>query len=63
MNKKSSGKAKPKVRKVRSNSYRLETEWNSLPGDLNGCVLVLPELIRRNERMALFQGRLPENQL
>jgi hypothetical protein len=40
-----------------------KTERVSLAGDVNGCVLVIPEIPGMNEHIALCQGRLPEYHL
>ena len=63
MEKKSSKKTKSSTKKVRFNLNTLKTETVSLAGDLNGCVLVIPEIFRMNEHIALCQGRLPEYHL
>ena len=59
MEKKSSEKTKPKTKKVRFNLNAPKTEKVSLTGDLNGCVLVIPEIFGINERIPLNQGRFP----
>jgi 1,4-alpha-glucan branching enzyme len=46
MEKNSSEKTKPKTKKVRFNLNAPKTERVSLTGDLNGCVLVIPEIFR-----------------
>jgi hypothetical protein len=38
-------------------------EWVSLSEDLNGCVLVIPEISEVNEHIPLYQGRLSEYHL
>ncbi len=63
MEKNSSEKTKPKTKKVRFNSNALKTERVCLAGDLNGCVLVIPEFFGINERIPLYQGRLPKYHL
>jgi hypothetical protein len=63
MEKKSSEKNKPKTKKGRFNSNTPKTERACLAGDLNGCVLVVPEIFGINERIPLYQGRLPEYHL
>jgi hypothetical protein len=60
MEKKSSKKTKSSTKKVRFNLNTLKTETVSLAGDLNGCVLVIPESLGVNEHITLNQGRLPE---
>jgi hypothetical protein len=63
MEKKSSDKAKPKNKKVRFNLNTPKTEGIFLTGDLNGCLLVIPEIFGINERLPLNQGRFPEYHL
>jgi hypothetical protein len=63
MEKKSSERTKPKTKKVRFNLNTPKTERVSLAGDVNGCVLVIPEIFRMNEHIALCHGRLPEYHL
>lgn len=63
MEKKSFGRTKPNTKKVRFNLNTPKTERVSLTGDVNGCVLVIPEIFRMNEHIALCQGRLPEYHL
>jgi hypothetical protein len=63
MEKKSSKKSKPKTKKVRFNSNTPKTERVCLAGDLNGCVLVIPEFFGIKERIRLYQGRLPKYHL
>jgi hypothetical protein len=63
MEKNSSEKTKPKTKKVRFNLNAPKTERVSLTGDLNGCVLVIPEIFGINERIPLNQGRFPEYHL
>jgi hypothetical protein len=52
--KKSSEKAKPKTKKVRFNLYAPGTETVSLAGDLNACVLVIPEVFGMHEHSMLY---------
>ncbi len=59
MEKKSSEKTKLKIKKVRFNLNTPKTEKVSLAGDLNGCVLVIPEIPGMNEHITLYQGRFP----
>ena len=63
MKKKSSEKAIPKAGRTGFNLWALKTERISLAGDLNGCVLVIPEVLRTHEHMTLCQERLPEYHL
>jgi hypothetical protein len=63
MEKKSSERTKPKTKKVRFNLNTPKTERVSLAGDVNGCVLVIPEIFGMNEHITLYQGRLPEYHL
>ena len=63
MEKKLSDEIKPKTKKVRFNLNTPKTKKVSLTGDLNGCVLVIPEIFGKNERIPLYQGRLPEYHL
>jgi hypothetical protein len=63
MKKKSSEKTKPKAGRTGFNLWALRTERVSLAGDLKGCVLVIPEVLRSHEHMTLYQGRLPEYHL
>jgi hypothetical protein len=57
MEKKPSDKTKPETKKVR-------LDVNApLAGDLNGCVLVIPQAFRRNKYIMLYQGALSEYQL
>ena len=60
MEKKSSEKNRHKTKKVRFNLNISKTERVSLAGDLNGCVLVIPEIFGMNDHITLYQGRLPE---
>jgi hypothetical protein len=63
MEKKSSEKTKPKTKKVRFNLNTSKTERVSLTGDLNGCVLVIPEIFGINEHTTFYQWRFPEYHL
>jgi hypothetical protein len=63
MEKKSSEKTKPKTERVRFNLKPPNTGRVSLTGDVNGCVLVIPEIFRMNEHIMLYQDRLPEYHL
>jgi hypothetical protein len=63
MEKKSFERTKPNTKKVRFNLNTLKTERVSLAGDVNGCVLVIPEIFGMNEHITLYQGRLPEYHL
>jgi hypothetical protein len=63
MKKKSSGKTKPMAGKVGFNLCAPRTERVSLAGDLNGCMLVIPEVFRTHEHITLYQGRLSEYHL
>jgi hypothetical protein len=60
MEKKSSEKTKPMAGKVGFNLCAPRTERVSLAGNLNGCMLVIPEIFGINERIPLNQGGLPE---
>jgi hypothetical protein len=60
MEQKSSEKTKRKTRRIRFNLNTPNTEKVSLAGDLNGCVLVIPEIFRMNECITLHQRRLQE---
>jgi hypothetical protein len=60
MEKKSSEKTKPKTKKVRFNLNTPRTERVSLAGDLNGCILVIPESFGMRGHISLNQWRLPE---
>lgn len=53
MEKKSSERTKPKTKKVRFNLNIPKTERVSLTGDVNGCVLVIPEIFGMNEHITL----------
>lgn len=61
--KRSSEKAKPKIKKVRFNLYVPGTKRVSLAGDFNGCVLVIPEVFGMQEHITLYQGGLLEYHL
>lgn len=63
MEKNSYEKTKPKTKRVRFNLNAPKTERVSLTGDLNGCVLVIPEIFRINERIPLYKGTVPEYHL
>jgi hypothetical protein len=63
MKKKLSEKAKSKTRKVGFNLCAPGTERVSLAGDLNGCMLVVPEVFGMHEHIPLYQGRFHEFQL
>jgi hypothetical protein len=63
MEKNSSEKTKPKIKKVRFNLNVPKTERVSLTGDLNGCVLVIPEISEMNEHTTFYQWRFPEYHL
>jgi len=58
MEKKSSEKTKPKTKKVPFNVNTPKTEKLSLAGDLNGCVLVIPESFGMSEHITHNQWRL-----
>jgi len=60
MEKKSSQKTKPNTKKVQFNVNIPKNERVSLSGDLNGCVLVIPESLGMRGHIGLNQGRLPE---
>ncbi len=60
MEKKSFEKTKPNTKKVRFNLNTPRTERVFLAGDLNGCVLVIPESFGMNGYISLNQGRLRE---
>ena len=63
MEKNSSEKTKPKTKKVRFNLNAPKTEMVSLTGDLNGCVLVIPETFGMNKHTTYYQWRFPEYHL
>ena len=63
MKNKSTEKAKPNTKRVRFNLYAPKTERVSLEGDLNGCVLVIPEIFGINRPVKLYQERLSEYHL
>lgn len=63
MEKKSSEKTKPKTKKGQFNSNTPKTERVCLAGDLNGCVLVIPEIFQMNEHTTYYQWRFPEYHL
>jgi hypothetical protein len=63
MEQKSSEKTKPKLKKIRVSLNAPKFEWVSLSEDLNGCVLVIPEISEVNEHIPLYQGRLSEYHL
>jgi hypothetical protein len=63
MEQKSSEKTKLKTKKVRFNLSVLGTERVSLAGDLNGCVLVVPQVFGTHEHIRLHRERLPEYHL
>ena len=54
MEKKSSEKTKPKTKKGRFNSNTPKTGRVCLAGDLNGCVLVIPEISEMNEHTTFY---------
>ena len=58
MEKKSSGKTKPNTKEVRFNLNIPKDERVSLAGDLNGCVLVIPESFGMSEHITHNQWRL-----
>jgi len=60
MEKKSFKKTKPETKKVRFNLNTAKTDRLSLAGDVNGCVLVIPESFGMNEYIAFNQAWLPE---
>jgi hypothetical protein len=60
MEKRSSENINPETRKVRFDSNTCKTERVSLAGDLNGCVLVIPEVSGVNDQNTLYQEPLPE---
>ncbi len=47
-------RTKSKIKKVRFNSNTSKMESISSAGDLNGCVLVVPEIFGMNEPITLF---------
>jgi len=59
MEKKSSEKTKPSTKKVRFHMNTPKTEKLSLAGDLNGCVLLIPESFGMSEHITHNQWRLP----
>ena len=63
MEKKSSGKTKPNTKKVRFSLNIPKDERVSLAGDLNGCVLVVPESFGMSEHTTHNQWRLREYHL
>ena len=63
MEKNSFEKTKPKTKKVRLNLNTPKTERVSLAGDLNGCMLVIPEIFGINRPVKLYQGGLSEYHL
>ena len=63
MEKKSSEKTKPDTKKVRFKVNISKNERVSLAGDLNGCVLVIPENFGMNQQITHKQGRHPEYHL
>jgi hypothetical protein len=63
MKNKSTEKAKPKTKRVRFSLYAPKTERVSLAGDLNGCVLVIPEIFGINRPVRLYQGGFSEYHL
>jgi hypothetical protein len=60
MKKKSSEKTKPNTKSVRFKVNIPKNERVSLAGDLNGCVLVIPESFGMNECILHNQWRLLE---
>jgi hypothetical protein len=63
MKEKLSEKAKPKAKKVQFNLNPPKISKVSLAGDLNSCVLVIPEIFGMNEHIRLYKGRLTEYHL
>ena len=63
MKNKSTERTKPTTKKVRFNLYAYEIERVSLAGDLNGCVLIIPEILGMNKHITLYQAGLPEYHL
>jgi hypothetical protein len=63
MEQKSSEKTKPKPKKIRVSLNTPKIGWVSLSEDLNGCLLVIPEISGVNEHIPLYQGRLSEYHL
>ena len=63
MEKKSSEKTKPKTKKVPFNVNTPKAEKVCLAGDLNGCVLVIPESFGMSEHITHNHWRLPEYHL
>jgi len=60
MEKKSSEKSKPKTKRVRFNLNTPNSETVSPAKDLNGCVLVIPEIFGMNEHLTVYHESLPE---
>ena len=63
MEKKSSEKTRPNTKKVRFNVNISNNGRVSLAGDLNGCVLVIPESFGMSEHITHNQWRLREYHL
>lgn len=63
MEKKSSQETKLKAKRIRFNLNRPKNERVSLTGDLNGCVLVIPQISQMNEQIPSYQGRLSQYRL
>lgn len=63
MEKNSSEKTKPKTKKVRFNLNAPKTERVSLAGDLNGCVLIIPEIFGMKRPDMFYQGGFSEYHL
>ncbi len=52
-----------KTTKVRFSLKAPETDRASLAGDLNGCVLVIPQFSRINNHTAVYEGTLSAHHL
>jgi hypothetical protein len=64
MEKKSSDKTKPKTKRVRSNFNAPNIESPFLTGDLNGCLLVIPQILQTTKKPVMFdQDGHPEYHL
>jgi hypothetical protein len=63
MEQKSYERTKPKNEKIRFSSNIPKIEKAFLPGDLNGCTLVVPEGFATHEQITVYQGRLHKYQL
>ena len=63
MEKKLPNKTTSKTKKVRFSLDASRIERASLAGDLNGCVLAVPQISRTNKHMAFYEGGLSEHHL